>query len=315
MTTLHPSIDGTLGRSVNVALTSAVNQVTQYRQVGYAIRTWMLAMGWNLHAENNSAGGAIASAANIIFATPGSPRVHSWMTFERDGCYITYDFTNASGDTTPQQVTIVRGDVEPTGGTNNDRPTAGAGNESTANIDIIDWSSPVAGYISYVYSTEGIGWFMTKNTGGDGATNCAPIVIDAPDAADTMRDNSSSYGIWYGADGWYSNSYNATSMLTPNSDGSCVAGGSVGGYCDVMLLGNETQADGNTRLEPILWQGPDPGFTGVAARVLGHSRILRGTPYTTTWNASDAGDLDDWVWRTIGGATAILWYRTDGDIL
>ncbi len=312
MTTLHSSISD-LARSANVALTSAVDQALQYKQVGYAIKTWMLAMDWNLHAENNSAGGAISSATNIVYATPTN--AHSWMTFERDGCYITFDFNNAAADTTPKAVTIVRGDVEPTGGTNTARPTAGAGNETTKDIDIIDWDAPVAGYISYVYSAAaGIGWFMVKDSGGDGTTNCAPLIVDAPVADDPMRDNSSSYGIWYGGTGWYFDSFEAQAMLTPNSDGSCEASASVRGYCDVWGLASELLADSATRIEPILWQGPN-AVPSTAARVLGYSRLVAGTPYGTTWNASKATDLDDWVWRTIGGSTALLWYRTDGDVL
>lgn len=317
MTTLPASISD-WAVVPNVALTSSVDQVVQYRQIMFAAHTWMLAMGATVILSSNgttaSAADNVASTADIVYAAAGT--AHTWIAYSLQGEYFTLECNNAAADTTPQAMGLFLSGSAYTGGTTANRATASVlGTETTTNAsrNIIGWASPGAGYISYGYSASaGIGWFIVKAAGT--ASVSSMTVIDRPAATDSMRDNGpGSYCVV--ATTWSTTAFSGT-MSTLTADRLTNTASSMGAswIWNFSAIPSGQFANSLGVVSP-LYVGTNSSISA-AARMFGTSRILAGVPTTAPWNGRSPTDpvLDPFTWWTVT-PFAVLWPKSAGDIL
>jgi hypothetical protein len=299
----------------NVALTSAVNQQTQYRQIGFAAHTWMQAMGYTVELSSNSvtagAGNNIASVADIVFNTGGS--AHSWAVYLEPGVgnlRFLIDFNTAAASATPQSVTICRCQSGGyTGGSTTARPTAAvASREVAVAWNMVGWSAPVAGFINYEYSlSQHVGIFFTKVAGA--TTSSSWLMIDRPAAADPVADGNRDWYIQY------TSTPDTPTIIYPNFDGTAGASASAlwTEASSFSFTATGVPSDGRPRLWPV--HAAVNSATATAARCLGASQLLMGTVSGTPFNETDPDDpsTDLWSWRVIG-TRALLWLKSSGVI-
>jgi hypothetical protein len=312
MTTL-PTPIADLALLPNVALTSAINQPAQYRQIGFAYHTWMQAMGYTVELSSNGttagAGNNIASTADIVYANAGT--AHSWAVYVEPSLgnlRFVIDFnTNAAA---PQAVTLCRCQSGGySGGSITARPTATvAAREVAVAWNMVGWGAPVAGFINYEYSlSQSVGIFFTKSAGA--TTSSSWVMIDRPAAADPIADGNRDWYMPYGA------TPDSASTVIPNYDGT--AGSSLSAlWTEAASFGFTTTgvpSDGRPRLWPV-HVGVNSG-SSVSARCLGASQLLMGTVSGTPFNETDPDDptADLWSWRVIG-IRAVLWLKFAGVI-
>lgn len=299
------------------ALTSAVDQVLQYQQGGFAFHTWMQAMGATVERSsdgtNAGAGNNITLPTGIVFAASGV--AHAWAVYAfATGMRYLIDFINVAGDATPQAVVIYQSFGAYTGGSATTRPTAalGGAGENSWLINLIAWATPVAGSISYAYSTMAqIGWFWIKENGNSDTSFF--FMVESSEADDPMRDPYTvPYGVAQssvGASGFVSSMRALTAANLANGfhgSGRCNA-------WNFTIWTNGLHAGNFSLLLPIQFAVNISSLT--SARHCGSSRLLRGVPPAMSYNARNPADpaLDVFTWWTIGDI-AVLWRKSDGDI-
>lgn len=312
MTTL-PTPIADLALLPNVALTSAINQPTQFRQIGFAFHTWMQAMGYTVELSSNSvtagAGNNIASTADVVYANIGT--AHSWAVYVEPSLgnlRFVIDFNTTGAN--PQSVTLCRCQAGGySGGSITTRPTATVAlREVTTAWNMLGWGAPVAGFINYEYSlSQSVGIFFTKSAGA--TTSSSWVMIDRPAAADPIADGNRD---WYLAFGISPST--AVAML-PYYDGTAGSAVSVLTTVADSLAFTVTgvPSDSRPRLLPVTCASNIA--TATNARNLGTSQLIMGTVTGTPFNTTDPDDppADLWSWRVIG-LRAILWLKSAGVI-
>jgi len=326
MTTLPSSISGDLTLVPNVAFTSAVNQQTQYQQVGFALHTWMLAMGATVTLSSN---GTTAGAGNNITLSTHITRVgqiaanrRTWAVYSfghsTGTTYILVNWTATNADTTPQTINVYRSEAAYAGGSNTTIPTTDPAYEMllATGAEIIPWATAQAGYISYQHSVSAeIGWFWVKAPGAPSTVFQEEffMMIDEPEANDPTRDNGPRKMVV--VHGTQLSSF--AGMFAPQYDGLANAGAWDLRSTIWLLSGGSTAfADSRSRFMWMYYLCNGPGQQG---RDCGVSRLVRAVPRAggTPYNARDPLDpvSDLWTWWTTGNDIAVLWLKSVGDML
>lgn len=320
-----------LDQLVNVALTMA-SAPAQLRQVGFAFHTWMLAMGATVEASSDGAGTAdtndnIASAANIVFGTPGVEQ-HTWVIYTMtDGVrsvWFKVEFANAAAATDPRTLHIYRSqgayDVSGVLSDITAPSTLAADRESAAlTVYILPWGTgPVAGTINYQWSAaEKVGWFMVKQDGSD--LDVAGVLIDRAAADDDFADGRRDWLImttgtlsFFGWQNCYATSAGGASSVG-GYDGT--AGSTIPAWATAGAVGwaNGLPADGRVRLYAVKWMSNVVDQED--RRVCGVSRLFRRPATNTVTNDTDPQDPvgEPWEWRVIARG-AFWWRKADGPI-
>ncbi len=184
-----------------VALTSAVDQQVQYRQIGFALINYLRTLcGYTTERACDGvtagAGNNIVDETDIVWGTVDTEN-HSWIALRpptgkgnpSGGAQhvVIIDFANAAADTTPQSVTIVLGHGPLTSnGDANSR--AVAQNEDNALVtNMVPWTAPISGSICRYESSNDDLIFAVK---ADGELNFRFGVILASDPNNAIGTNT-----------------------------------------------------------------------------------------------------------------------------
>ena len=317
--TVLPAPIADLDQVANVPFNSAVDQVDQYKQAGYALHAWFRdRLGATVEMSSDGVANAglgdfILSQANII---PGVEAVdpHSWAVYNIGGTRFVANFDGGL-TITPQLTSLYRTE----GPYNNDgtlttRPTSAFADRESSVIswNMIGWGGPVAGSISFQWSAaQQIGWFWTKQAANP--TTASVVFIERGALADDYRDGIRSWFIVAGAS--MADLYTPTLGRISGYDGT--AGGSIAAHSAFIYMGsfwiNGLASDGRPRLLPTHYFSAE--FAPEDQRVGGYSQLQMKAPVTTLTNQTDPGDppADPWGWRVIG-AVGVLWKKADGNI-